>query len=183
MWPMNRNRLLNRVVKKSPGASFSADLSRQKGLTLVEVLVALLIFSIIALLVMTVIVNSVNAFNKLKTEERLRAEADWIMTLFIRELYAARQLELVEEGVGEKDCLVKLYDQQGQLLSSIGFVDGDAVIDGQVRQSEPFVLHGSTIHMEDSEVIRIEIHIADSTRPDSRIELESRLALFKWGEP
>lgn len=66
---------------------FANLLRQEQGLTLIELLVSLVLFSMLALLVSTVMMFGFRSYHKVSVENKLRDEGDLLMSSVITELY------------------------------------------------------------------------------------------------
>lgn len=66
---------------------FANLLRREQGFTLIELIVSLILFSVVALLVSTVMMFGFRSYHKVSVENKLRDEGDLLMSSIITELY------------------------------------------------------------------------------------------------
>jgi prepilin-type N-terminal cleavage/methylation domain-containing protein len=145
-------------------------LNNEKGLTLIELLVTLVLFSIIGSIVYVVLMSGMNAEKRIHTEALIRDEADIVMTKFINVLYPA-----LSSQVSVKSQNVLHYDD-GKDIIEIGFVNQQAKIDGVSLSSKGFDFSGSTISKEQN-TVKIKLEVKSSLN-NADLTLESQFSLL-----
>lgn len=145
-------------------------IKNERGLTLIELLVTLVLFSIIGSIVYVVLMSGMNAEKRIHTEALIRDEADIVMTKFINVLYPA-----LSSQVSVKSQNVLQYDD-GKDIIEIGFVDQQAKIDGFSLSSKGFDFSGSTISKEKN-TIKIKLEVK-SRSDKADLTLESQFSLL-----
>lgn len=145
-------------------------LTNQKGLTLIELLVTLVLFSVIGSIVSVVLISGLTAEKRIHTEALIRDEADIVMNKFINVLYPA----LSSQVSGKSDNLLQF--DNGEKIIEIGFVDQQATIDGFSVSSKGFNFSGSTIS-KNKDTIKIQLEVKSSSNKES-LTLESQFSLL-----
>lgn len=145
-------------------------LNNEKGLTLIELLVTLVLFSIIGSIIYTVLMSGMNTEKRIHTEALIRDEADIVMTKFINVLYPA-----LSSQVSVKSQNVLQYIDEKEIIE-IGFVDQQAKIDGVSVSSNMFDFSGSTISKEQN-TISIKL-VVKSRKNKEELTLESQFSLL-----
>ena len=80
--------------------------TNQKGMTLVELLAVVVIFSIISIFLFNLVTKAMENTNNISLETQLRDEADIIVSQFIKKLYSIQQ----------EDIIYNVTDAQGSYL-------------------------------------------------------------------
>ncbi|WP_339214823.1 prepilin-type N-terminal cleavage/methylation domain-containing protein [Solibacillus sp. FSL W8-0372] len=80
-----------------------SKLSNNKGMTLVELLVVLVLSSVIIIATTSLIISASKNNNRIIQETKIRDEADYLMSLIMREFYTIKKSNIVEDM--EKDPL------------------------------------------------------------------------------
>jgi prepilin-type N-terminal cleavage/methylation domain-containing protein len=145
-------------------------LNNEKGLTLIELLVTLVLFSIIGSIVYVVLMSGMNTEKRIHTEALIRDEADIVMTKFINVLYPA-----LSSQVSVKSQNVLQYDNEKEVIE-LGFVDQQAMIDGITVSSDGFDFSGSTISKEQN-TIKIKLEVKSGLNNED-LTLESQFSLL-----
>ena len=95
-------------------------MKNEKGLTLVEILAAVMITSVISILVFSILVNSLKTYEKTLDQNALRSEADYIMSYLLKEIYSTKNPKLVPQKEPKKDSYLEIQTDQG--VQKIGFI-------------------------------------------------------------
>ncbi|MEK4128307.1 type II secretion system protein [Solibacillus sp. FSL W8-0474] len=74
----------------------SKIIKNNKGLTLVELLAAIVLIIIVSAFVFRLLYSGIDTTNKIRTESFLRDEADIIISRFIKEIYSTKQSHIIE---------------------------------------------------------------------------------------
>ena len=88
--------LLNKIFKNS------------QGITLVEVLASITLFTIISVLAVNIFVKASETANNIQTDTELRDEADVIMSRFIKIIYSTNQNTIVRNITNENDSYIEI---------------------------------------------------------------------------
>jgi prepilin-type N-terminal cleavage/methylation domain-containing protein len=115
----------------------------QKGLTLIESLLSVVLFSIIGTVVYFVLLNGLNTEKKIYNETLLRDEADLVMSQIIDNIYTAPASKVKDASTGRQNVMV--YEINKNTSKTVGFIDNVPVINGQTISSEEFDFNGSSI--------------------------------------
>lgn len=101
-------------------------LTSGKGLTLVELLVSLAIFSIISVIIIGYLIGSMNNFKRVNEEIALHDEANYVMSEFVNYIFVATKVDVVEDS----NCisLITVTNFDGE-VTTLGFKNNKAVID------------------------------------------------------
>lgn len=99
-------------------------LNQEKGLTLVELLVALALTGIVSIVIINLFAGGLRSYNVTSTQTELHNDANYVMTLFTNEIYKA---DTVEElgGTGREIILNEGSDKEVKL----GFDEDKAYIE------------------------------------------------------
>jgi prepilin-type N-terminal cleavage/methylation domain-containing protein len=117
-----------------------SKLLNQKGLTLVESLLSLFLFSIIGTVVYFVLLSGLKTENKISTEGLLRDEADLVMSQIIDTLYAAPASKVKVSSENEN---ILVYEASTPI--TVGFIGNEVVIDGKSISANQFDFSQSSI--------------------------------------
>lgn len=101
-------------------------INKEKGLTLVEVLLAIVIASLIAGIAYAVLFQGINTYYRVTNETKLRDEADIIMTNFMQVLYPLTVSDIQSVHFNEANSGNYYFTLNDQ--SKIGFIDGKIII-------------------------------------------------------
>jgi prepilin-type N-terminal cleavage/methylation domain-containing protein len=145
-------------------------IKNENGLTLIELLVTMVLFSIIGSIVYLVLMSGLTTEKRIHTEALIRDEADIVMTKFINVLYPA-----LSSQVSVKSQNVLQYDN-GKEMIELGFIDQQPKIDGISISSDGFNFSGSTISKEQN-TIKIKLEVKSrSNKVD--LTLESQFSIL-----
>lgn len=113
-------------------------MNNQKGLTLVEVLVTIVIFSIVLLFATTLLINAIKTQKNVNSHITLRDEADFIMSNLIKEIYTLKESEFkfIEEPSNHNYYLYNIDDPS----VITGFKDNQILLDGSILNTRVNVL-------------------------------------------
>ncbi len=100
-------------------------LDSAKGLTLVELLATLAIFSLISVIIIGYLIGGMNNFKKVNEEIALHDEANYVMSEFVNYIFVATKI-IDKEQTGCKS-LIEVTDYYGN-VSKLGFDNYKAVI-------------------------------------------------------
>lgn len=162
----------------------------QIGLSLIELLASLTIFSLIMGFLTTVLIMGINQFSQVQAEALLRDEADIVMTRFAEQIYPAYDvvstIDETEEIDNPQRSLVTIKHKTAEGSAepyedmTLGFEDDQALIAGEALHVDYYDFTGSTIeHDEDNNLIIITLQISDTNNNDPvSLELNSRITLL-----
>jgi prepilin-type N-terminal cleavage/methylation domain-containing protein len=150
-------------------------LTNQSGLTLIEMLVTIVIFSIIGSLLYTVLINGLNTELRIHTETLIRDEADLVMSQIVNELYALPALKIKDVSTENENLIsYKLEDT----TKTLGFIGKEAKIDGSAIHSSAFDFSNSKITKEGSS-IRIVLEVrSEKNKKAKPLILKSQFGLL-----
>lgn len=106
----------------------------ERGVTLVELLAAILLTSIIGAVGYSLLFQGYATYDRVKGESELRDEADFIMAMFLNELYTLKLTEINEEKSTEK--YICLEPCTGEERNIIGFEEGNIILRNQTISLE-----------------------------------------------
>jgi prepilin-type N-terminal cleavage/methylation domain-containing protein len=151
-------------------------LLNEKGLTLIESLLSLVLFSIIGTVVYFVLLTGMNTEKKIYTETLIRDEADLVMSQIIDALYMASTSK-VTKGNGNQNVLVYQVNQTKN--KTVGFIDDQPMIDGKLISSEDFDFKDSSIILENKSV-KIELKVkSKKNKSAKKLSLQSQFRLME----
>lgn len=113
-------------------------MNNQKGLTLVELLVSIVIFSIVLLFATSLLMNAMKTQKKVNADIVLRDEADFIMSNLIREIYTTKESEVkfIEEPSKNNYYLHNIDDPS----IVTGFKDNQILVKGSTLNTRVNIL-------------------------------------------
>lgn len=148
----------------------------QKGLTLIESLLSLLLFSIIGTVVYFVLLNGLTTEKKIYTETLIRDEADLVMSQIIDNLYTATNTK-VKAVTGQQNMLI--YQIDNNTSRTVGFLNNQPVVNGQSISTNEFNFNNSSITLKDDSVI-ISLVVASKKNANAKpLELKSQFRLME----
>ncbi|MBH0159162.1 prepilin-type N-terminal cleavage/methylation domain-containing protein [Fictibacillus sp. 26RED30] len=148
----------------------------QKGLTLIESLLSLLLFSIIGTVVYFVLLNGLTTEKKIYTETLIRDEADLVMSQIIDNLYTATYTK-VKAVTGQQNMLI--YQIDNNTSRTVGFLNNQPVVNGQSISTNEFNFNNSSITLKDDSVI-ISLVVASKKNANAKpLELKSQFRLME----
>ncbi len=106
------------------------QLNNQAGLTLIEVLLTIVIFSIISVVVYGVLLQFNSHYAKINSEVQFRDEADIIMANFTNYIYPSTSVTPIPSSQ-----LLKVRTSENKFVN-LGFKDGNAVISNEYTDGE-----------------------------------------------
>ncbi|MBD8034551.1 MULTISPECIES: PilW family protein [Solibacillus] len=108
-------------------------MNNQKGLSLVELLAAIVIFSLIAIFATTILLSSIKTYAKINSDTILRDEADLVMANLIKEIYISKDSEIIfTENTSNHNYYIKpKIPPIVGTSSETGFKDNNIVIKGK----------------------------------------------------
>ncbi len=147
-----------------------------RGITLPEVLITLVLLSIVSIAIYSFLFNGLHSYEKVRTETAFRDEADIVMTSFINSLYPVKEAEITKREFKPAEEIYLVTINQ---TTTIGFKNGMALLNGQVLNGPDYDLTGSKITEPSKGQFEITIQI---TKPDVEfakpLTLESRIGLL-----
>ncbi|MFC7373014.1 type II secretion system protein J [Fictibacillus iocasae] len=149
------------------------NVRNEQGLTLIELLVTIVLFSIIGYMAYYVLINGLNTEKKIRTETLVRDEADLVMSQIVKELYPLTADKLTEVK-GSSSSMLQY--KNGSTTKAIGFSGDTAYIDGTPLHSADYDLTGSEITLKGSSV-QIDL-IIKSKKIDKPLNLKSQFGLL-----
>ncbi len=148
----------------------------QKGLTLIESLLSLVLFSIIGTVVYFVLLNGLTTEKKIYTETLIRDEADLVMSQIIDNLYTATNTK-VKAVTGQQNMLI--YQIDNNTSRTVGFLNNQPVVNGQSISTNEFNFNNSSITLKDDSVI-ISLVVASKKNANAKpLELKSQFRLME----
>lgn len=154
-----------------------------KGLTLVELLAALAVFSIISVIIIGYLIGGMKSFTKVNEDIALHDEANYVMSEFVKYIFVATKVE--EVPTSECDSCVDVTGFQGAgptTPTRLGFDNGNAIINGEQINSEKFRFSNADLggeskiyknEAEDEDTVIVNIFIENN---DSSIKLDSEIS-------
>lgn len=148
----------------------------EKGLTLIESLLSLVLFTIIGTVVYFVLLNGLTTEKKIYTETLIRDEADLVMSQIIDNLYTATNTK-VKAVTGQQNMLI--YQIDNNTSRTVGFLNNQPVVNGQSISTNEFNFNNSSITLKDDSVI-ISLVVASKKNANAKpLELKSQLRLME----
>ena len=147
-----------------------------RGVTLPEVLITLVLLSIVSIAIYSFLFNGLHSYEKVRTETAFRDEADIVMTSFINTLYPVKESEITKR---EFKPAKHTYLLTINNTTTIGFKGGKALLNGQVLNATEYDLTDSKISEPTKGQFKITIQI---TKPETEfakpLSLESQIGLI-----
>jgi len=165
-----------KINKKRNWACLLKFGKNERGLTLIELLAVLVLFSMIIGIVASVLVGGMKQYYKINTEALIRDEADILMTQFMNHLYSAKKAETVSPS------LIKITKTDGNVVQ-LGFdqtqktatIDGNNILSSEFLQNNSQIIYDAADHS-----IKVILNIQHKNVPTaSPIILESQVYLLK----
>ncbi|WP_416729623.1 PulJ/GspJ family protein [Fictibacillus sp. JL2B1089] len=148
----------------------------EKGLTLIESLLSLVLFTIIGTVVYFVLLNGLTTEKKIYTETLIRDEADLVMSQIIDNLYTATNTK-VKAVTGQQNMLI--YQIDNNTSRTVGFLNNQPVVNGQSISTNEFNFNNSSITLKDDSVI-ISLVVASKKNANAKpLELKSQFRLME----
>ncbi|WP_158595071.1 PulJ/GspJ family protein [Oceanobacillus piezotolerans] len=158
----------------------------ERGLTLVELLAAIVLTSIIGVIGYSVLFNGIATYDRVKAETELRDEADLIMASMINELYTLKLSEikvknLPEAGTDNHYLVIKADEEENK---EIGFIDGMVIInDNEVSlHNEIQIANGTKIEEIEEGHYRITL-VLEKKDSNQKIETISEIGIINDKKP
>ncbi|MBM4761888.1 prepilin-type N-terminal cleavage/methylation domain-containing protein [Bacillus sp. B15-48] len=153
-----------------------STITRENGLTLVEVLAGIALLSIVSIATIAYLTSGLDNFRKINEDISLHDEANYVMKRFENEILVATKVEIVSDYPNS----IKITKMEGEQVT-LGFENRQAVINGNAIHSRYEVSEDSWIKIEDStyreKYLSIKI-IMQEKHTDSggkKIELKNRI--------
>ena len=130
-----------------------------RGVTLPEVLITLVLLSIVSIAIYSFLFNGLHSYEKVRAETGFRDDADIIMTSFINTLYPVTESEITSRTFQSSTDTYLLTINN---TDTIGFQNGQALLNGQILNDKSYDLSGSKITETSKGNFEITIAISDS---------------------
>jgi prepilin-type N-terminal cleavage/methylation domain-containing protein len=151
-------------------------LRNQKGLTLIESLLSLLLFSIIGTVIYFVLLGGFNTENKIYTETLVRDEADLVMSQIINALYTAPVSKVKDISTPSQNMI--LYEGSSA-STTLGFMNETPIINGKSISSSDFDFTDSSISKVGSS-IKIILNVKSKKNKNAKpLSLQSQFGLME----
>ncbi|MDM5315091.1 prepilin-type N-terminal cleavage/methylation domain-containing protein [Fictibacillus sp. b24] len=153
------------------------NLRNQKGLTLIESLLSLVLFSIIGTVVYFVLLSGLNTEKKIYNETLIRDEADLVMSQIIDALYTAPVSKVKNASTGSQNVLV--YEINQNSSKTVGFLDHVPVIDGQPISSGDYDFKDSSI-IKTGKSVKVILNVKSKKNEQAKpLTLQSQFGLLE----
>ncbi|WP_147535419.1 PilW family protein [Bacillus marasmi] len=100
-------------------------LKSQSGLTFIELLVTLMVFTMLTSLVIGYLINSMNNFKRVNEEIALHDEANYVMSQMVNYIFVAKDVKLVSDSTSSYLIEVTSFEDKKTI---VGFACNKAVI-------------------------------------------------------
>lgn len=155
------------------------NLSSEKGLTLVELLVTLAIIGSVGVMIIGILLGGIGSFKRVNSQVALHDEANYIMTKFVNTIYEATSVTYTGSA-DQPEITVKKYGATEP--TTLGFKDGKAFINGEEVSSTGFTVDStkSKIMIDDQHnnvFIKLVIEVNGSS--DKRVILANNVSYVK----
>ncbi|MBY6037052.1 prepilin-type N-terminal cleavage/methylation domain-containing protein [Fictibacillus nanhaiensis] len=152
-------------------------LLNEKGFTLIESLLSLVLFSIIGTVVYFVLLSGLHTEKKIYTETLIRDEADLVMSQIIDVLYTAPATKVKDAAPGNGSLLI--YQKDAANNTTVGFVGQEPIINGQSIGSSGFDFTNSSIQKIGNSV-KIILNVKSKTNQKAKpLSLQSQFGLLE----
>ncbi len=152
-------------------------LRNQKGLTLIESLLSLVLFSIIGTVIYFVLLSGLNTEKKIYNETLIRDEADLVMSQIIDVLYTAPVSKVKDDSTGTQSLLV--YEINNTTSKTVGFINHVPVINGQSISSSDYDFKNSTI-VKVGKSVKITLNVKSNKNENAKpLTLQSQFGLME----
>lgn len=123
----------------------------ESGLTLIEILAALVITSIIFVLVTSILVNGMKNYNAIANESMLRDEADLMLSTVYKNMYSVKAKQILTNNpTSPHDQYITVQDSRcPDNKCIIGYKDGKFYTGGS---AQPYTIQNSAIELIDGSV-------------------------------
>lgn len=115
---------------------------KEQGVTLVELLAAITITTLIGLIAYSVLFSGFKTYERVKAEDTIRDEADVIMVQLISSLYTEKEADITKKVLNDNESGNSYLEFNGG--EQTGFYNGLIYIKGEaisVLQSDDIILH------------------------------------------
>lgn len=154
-------------------------ISNQKGLTLIEMLVTIVLFSIIGTVAYSFLLNGLNTEKRVHTEALIRDEADLIMSQIINDLYTVPSSKI--KDVSNETQNILSYEKEG-MIKTVGFIGSEAKMNTSALHTNAYDLTGSKISIEGNS-IRILLKVRSTKNEKAKpLSLNSQFGLLGGGK-
>lgn len=152
-------------------------LNNEKGLTLIESLLSLVLFSIIGTVVYFVLLSGLTTEKKIYHETLIRDEADLVMSQIIDALYTAPVSKVKDASNGQQNVLV--YEINENTSKTVGFIDHVPVINGQSISSGDYDFKDSSI-VKTGKSVKIILNVKSKKNEQAKpLSLQSQFGLME----
>ena len=154
---------------------FRRILTSSKGLTLVELLAALAVFSIISVIIIGYLIGGMKSFTKVNEDIALHDEANYVMSQFVNYIFVAIEVNKYTDGDCENCIAVKKYGEDTTI--KLGFHDGDVKIDGKAIQNSKFKFLDESMFIVNEDTVYIKMVIQGEN--NKILKLDSKVSFVK----
>ncbi|CAM3109651.1 type II secretion system protein [Filibacter tadaridae] len=127
-------------------------LQNESGMSLAELLGAIVILFIITALTFPILLNGIKTANTIQQETMFRDEADYLMVALLKELYVTKESELISRDTheaGTPNYYIERSTKDGETVNTkTGFINNKLVVANQVintKNENISILPGSSI--------------------------------------
>lgn len=140
-----------------------------KGFTLVEILAGLALAGLISIIIINILLSGMNSYEKISSDVSLHNDANYVMTLFVNEIYQAKEVKPKEDISGIE--LKMIAKDMTEVTKLLGFKDNKAFISDREGLSPHYFTDESYIKIDHN---KVEIKIVIENE-QSEISLENEL--------
>jgi len=153
----------------------------EDGLTLVELLAALTIASLIAILITSNLVGGMTSFKRVNKQISLNDEANYMMSQFVHSIYVATAVNTLDDPNYKSLIEVKHYGDDK--TEKLGFRnDHKAVINGQVFHSpDVSIVPDESVMTVKDNTVSIKMVVKDN-ESGKQLELDNKVSFVKGNE-
>lgn len=150
----------------------SKYLSNSSGLTLIELLASLLLYSTIAIFSFTLMAKGIEYFENIKVSNAMRDEADYLMATLIKEIYTTKETYI--ESLPDKDSNKNyfLIKNDETTFQKSGFDNGQIVIDDiyiKPENKDITISNKSYIQKTDNSLYKIQLFLTNEKTNQEKI--------------
>ncbi|WP_409301970.1 type II secretion system protein J [Peribacillus sp. SCS-155] len=155
-------------------------LSSNRGMTLIEVLLTLVIGAIVSGVIYSLFITGLNLYQKIQIEGQLRDDADYIATMILNELYTndptsvqplsgdKQGIALIRAGTKEVNRYLIIDSEQPPAIIKIYFEDNQFIIEHADKEDGKVVLDSLSSNFTTADVDGVARFTEISIDPDSK---------------
>lgn len=156
----------------------------EKGITLVEILLTLVLVSLITVLITSILTNGLNTAQRVKIEAEIRDEADYLMVQLLNEMYVLKTSEIKSRNLDNPstpaDSYLVIQKTGSSTTHQLGFSDGRILLDSRtVEPSNTEIILSPRSHVSRIRQGHYQVVLAlQSTLNNQEIELQTEIQII-----